>query len=310
MARRYTRPARQAKPARFASGSHRPMRHSVGDESWSHACRRAGVGCRKREIDYGTDIANNGVVSTPTLGAVPRRRYRSPTRERRARETRGRILAAARTEFLRSGYAATTLRAVAGAAGVSVPTLELVFGTKPALLRAAISFAIRGDADPVPMLQREWARRAQATPAAADFLAIVARVLTDSSQRSAGLVVAAFEAAQADESMRPLADQLRSQRAETAAWIVDGLVERAALRPETDRDTAIDTIWLLMDPHGFCALTEDRGWTPQQFEHWFAETACRLLLEQAAPSPAVRQGRGDPAPRRSTVTRKRGRPTA
>jgi hypothetical protein len=42
------------------------------------------------------------------------------------------------------------------------------------------------------------------------------------------LVVAAFEAARADESTRPLADQLRAQRGETAAWIVDGLIARCA----------------------------------------------------------------------------------
>lgn len=235
------------------------------------------------QIDYGTDIANNVVVASPQLGAIPRRSYRSPTRERRARETRERILATARTEFLRSGYAATTLRAVARAAGVSLATVELVVGTKPALLRATISFAIRGDADSAPMLQRDWALKAQATGSPADFLAIVARVLTDSQQRAAGLVVAAFEAARADESMLPVAGRLRAQRAETAAWIVDGLSARASLRPEIERDTAIDTIWLLMDPHGFCALTEDRGWTPQQFEQWFADSACRLLLQQAAP---------------------------
>ena len=244
------------------------------------------------------------------LGAVPRRSYRSPAREKHARETRERILAAARTEFLRSGYAATTVRAVARKAGVSVPTVELVFGTKPALLRAAISFAIRGDAAPVPMLQRGWAQVAEATASASDFLAIVARVLTDSAERSAGLVVAAFEAARADESMLPLADQLRAQRAETASWIVDGVIERARPRPATDRETAIDTIWILMDPHSFCALTEDRGWTPEQFEHWFADSAYRLLLQSAAPSRTARQDGGDPARRRSTVTRKRGRPAA
>ena len=235
-------------------------------------------------------------MPSPTLRAVPKRSYRSPARERRARQTRERILAAARTEFLGSGYAATTLRAVARAAGVSVATVELLFGTKPALLRATISFAIRGDADPVPMLQREWALRAEATLSPEDFLAIVARVLTDSAQRAAGLVVAAFEAARADESMLPVARQLRAQRAETAAWIVDGVIERAPLRIDADRDIAVDTIWLLMDPHGFCALTADRGWTPAQFEQWFADSAGRLLLE--------------PAARRSTVNSKRGSSTA
>jgi TetR/AcrR family transcriptional regulator of autoinduction and epiphytic fitness len=224
-----------------------------------------------------------------TVRTAPKRNYRSPTRERRAHLTRERILAAARAEFLRSGYAATTVGAVASAAGVSVPTVEQVFGTKPRLLQAAISFALRGDADPSPMLQRDWARGAEAAGTLAGFLAIVGRVLTDAELRSAGLVVAAFEAAHANESMRALADQLRAQRAETAAWIVDGLMKHSSMRTDITRDQAIDMVWLLMDPHGFCALTRDRGWAAEQFERWFTESVSRLLLAATDTRPVKRQ---------------------
>jgi TetR/AcrR family transcriptional regulator, regulator of autoinduction and epiphytic fitness len=216
-----------------------------------------------------------------------KRSYRSPTRERRARETRERILAAATAEFARCGYGPTTMRAVASAAGVAVPTVELVFGTKPQLLRAAISFAIRGDAEPVPMLERDWAAKAEIAASVADFLAIVGQVLIDAAQRSAGLVVAAFEAARTDDSMSSLADQLRAQRAETAAWIVDGLIKRTSLRPEIDRATAIDTVWLLTDPNGFCALTQGRGWTPEQFGRWFTDSVYGLLLAGNEPAASM-----------------------
>jgi AcrR family transcriptional regulator len=221
---------------------------------------------------------------------VTRRVYRSTIRERRARETRERILAAAGAEFVRAGYTGTTVRAIANVAAVSVPTVELVFGTKSQLLQAAISFAIRGDADAVPMLQREWAAKAQAAQSVAEFLTITARVLVESAQRSAGLVVAAFEAALMDDSMRALVHRLRNQRAETAAWIVDGVIRRSPKRVEITRKQAIDTVWLLMDPHAFCALTQDRGWTPQQFERWFTDSVSRLLVAtETTHSP--RQGR-------------------
>lgn len=184
-----------------------------------------------------------------------------------------------------------------------MPTVELAFGTKPQLLRAAISFAIRGDAEPVPMLEREWAASAQAAESVTDFLAIVERVLVAAAQRSAGLVVAAFEAAHVDESMRALADQLRAQRAETAAWIVDGLNMRSPLRPEVGREEAIDTVWLLMDPHGFCTLTQHRGWTPEQFGLWFTDSVRRLILAEPeaesrpSPNPHERQLLSDPRTR-------------
>ncbi len=204
-------------------------------------------------------------------------------RQARAHETRERILAAARAEFVTRGYAATTMRRIAAAAGVAVPTVELIFGTKAQLLRATISFAIRGDAEPVPMLQRGWTLRAQETTSVEAFLAIVGRVLVEAEQRSAGLVVAAFEAGNQDSSLASLAGQLRRQRAETAAWIVDGVVARAVLRAELTRERAIDTVWLLMDPHAFLALTRHRGWTAEQFEAWFSDSLRRLLLTEEAP---------------------------
>jgi AcrR family transcriptional regulator len=202
-------------------------------------------------------------------------------RKQRARETRERILGAASAEFLRSGYAATTIRAIADSAGVSVPMIELAFGTKAQLLHATIRFAIRGDAAPLPMLEREWAQTARQTSSVDEFLAIVAAVLCESAARSAGLVIAAFEAANLDRSIDGLADRLRAQRTETAGWIVDGVIERSALRVGLSREHAIDIVWLLMDPHVFRALTRDRGWSRGQFERWFAESVGRLLLSSA-----------------------------
>jgi hypothetical protein len=40
----------------------------------------------------------------------------------------------------------------------------------------------------------------------------------------------------------------------------------------------VDTVWLLMDPVVFCRLTEDRGWSADRYERWFADTVRRLLL--------------------------------
>lgn len=255
-------------------------------------------------IDYVYPLANIGVVSSTRLKAIPKRSYRSERRERQARETRKRILAVASVEFERRGYVATPMRAVAEAAGVSVPTVELAFGTKSQLLRAAISFAIRGDAEPVPMLRRPWAQRAQEASSVANFLRIVGRVLLEGQQRSAGLILAAFEAANHDQSMLALADQLRGQRAETAAWLVDELIGRASLRDEITREQAIDTIWLLMDPHGFVALTRDRGWTAERFEAWFIDSVHKLLLAGRS-APLATTTRSRPRPPTTSTSKRR-----
>ena len=74
-----------------------------------------------------------------------------------------------------------------------------------------------------------------------------------------------------------IADQLKTQRAVTAAWVVDGLSARVPLRAGVDRRGAIDVVWLLMEPAVFDRLITDRGWTPQRFGAWFADSALRLI---------------------------------
>ena len=123
------------------------------------------------------------------------RPYRSPVRAERAARTRAAILAAAHVRFLADGYAATTVRSVAQAAGVSVPTIELAFGTKAALLKAAIDVAIAGDDEPVAVLDRPWVGEVRAVDDPRQLLGLVAGVLTAAQVRSAGLMLALFEGA-------------------------------------------------------------------------------------------------------------------
>lgn len=205
--------------------------------------------------------------------------YRSPRRTAQAEHTRGRILAAAAEQFASAGYPATTMRSVAAAAGVSVASIELAFGSKARLLKTAIDVAIAGDHDPVAVLDRDWAAAAQATVTVHDFLTAVGRTLRPAMARSAGLVLAAYEAAGSDPALRELAEQLSAQRAATVAWVIDGIRDRAPLREGITRRHAIDQVWLLMDPAVYHRLTRCRGWSPADYEKWFTDTITRLLLD-------------------------------
>src|SRR3954454_2881958 len=120
------------------------------------------------------------------IGTVPRS-YRSDRRTAQAAQTRRRVVAAASELFERQGYAATTIRAVAGQAGVSVPTVEALFGSKPKLLKACIDVAIAGDDRATPVLERDWTDRARAAGSSQEMLGVVAAVIGPAQQRSAGL---------------------------------------------------------------------------------------------------------------------------
>ena len=127
----------------------------------------------------------------------PRRAYRSPRREQQAAETRAMVASAAARLFGERGWAATGMREVARAAGVSVETVYASFRSKGDLLLAAIDVAVVGDAAPVPLDQRpEFAAlgsgtRRQRARATASLVAGI-------NQRTAGVVLALREAGASD----------------------------------------------------------------------------------------------------------------
>ncbi|HEY6812173.1 MAG TPA: TetR/AcrR family transcriptional regulator [Propionibacteriaceae bacterium] len=207
-----------------------------------------------------------------------KRGYVSAARTQQARQTRRRVIDAATRLFVAQGYASTTMRAIAAEAGVSIPTVELLFGTKAQLLHVVLDVAIAGDDEPVPVLSRAWAHDAQSTDDVVEFVSAVAKVLQEAQARSAGVMLAAYEAAASDPDIQVLIADRQLQRERTAGWIVDGVLARASLRAGLDRAAAVDTIWMLMDPVIFSRLTRHRGWSPERYATWFADSVAQLLV--------------------------------
>lgn len=209
----------------------------------------------------------------------PPRAYRSEQRRAQAATTRARVLDAATQVFVEKGYAASTMREIAARATVSVPTVELLFGTKARLLKAAIDVAIAGDAEPVAVLDRGWARTAARATDDEQLLAVITDVLAAAQQRSAGLVLAVFEGARTDAELAEQSTALVQQRAGTAAWIVERLADLGPLRADISRQEVVDTVWLLMDPAVFERLTRHRLWSVEQYRRWVADAIRRLCRD-------------------------------
>lgn len=170
------------------------------------------------------------------------------------------------------------MQRIATAARVSVPTVELTFGTKARVLKSAIDVAIAGDDEAVAVLDRDWAGEALLAPTADEFLSIVAGILGPAQERSAGLVLALFEASPTDPELAELAAQMINQRLATATWLVDALTQRVPLRDGCTKAEAVDTVWLLMDPAVFDRLIRHRSWTPEHYQHWFGNAVGQLLI--------------------------------
>src|SRR3954467_4226791 len=106
---------------------------------------------------------------------VKPRRYDSPRRRAQAEATRREILDAAERLFVRDGYAATTMAAIAKEAGVALKTVYVAFETKSGVLRALWNLRLRGDQADAPVGERPWYREALEEPDPERQLRLVAR---------------------------------------------------------------------------------------------------------------------------------------
>ena len=207
-----------------------------------------------------------------------RRPYRSALRAGRARATRAAILDAAHALFVARGYAATSVRAVATTAGVSVPTVEQHFGTKRALLKTVLDVTKAGDDEPVPLLDRDPARAALTAPTSDAFLARIAAEIGTVAARTGPLHDVLAAAASGDTEIAGLAREIDAQRRTVASWLVDGLRTRGGLRPGLSSTHAVDVVWTLLDPALHRRLTRDCGWSTGEYADWLADGIGRLVV--------------------------------
>jgi AcrR family transcriptional regulator len=205
-----------------------------------------------------------------------KRDYRSALRTEQARTTRRSIVAAASQLFIENGYGATTIDAVAKAAGVSRKTVFTAVGSKVDLLRVAVDWAVAGDDLPVALADRAVLRHLLDQPDPSVLLTGWARIQAEIGARVAALSRALEVAAGTDDEARSLLAQLQSQRLDGACAIVERLRALDALAADLTYQEAIDLAWLATDAALFDRLVRVRGWSTTRFAEWLA----RYLITQ------------------------------
>ena len=206
-------------------------------------------------------------------------------RRERSRRTRARIVDAARGLFLEHGYVATTVEAVAAAAGVVVQTVYDAVGSKHALLAAVLDATIAGDTDSVAIVDRSWADEfADAVDATEAVTIMVARSVAIIAR--AAPVLEIVHCASADQDVAALLTETRRRRRADQRAIV-GMLEAAGHLPTAaDPSAAADVVYALLNEEVFQLLTVDCGWHADRYRTW----ATALLLDQLG----VRGGRRRP----------------
>jgi AcrR family transcriptional regulator len=205
-----------------------------------------------------------------------RRRYDSSGRRERARQTRDQITSIARELFLSSGYADTTVAAIAAAAHVSVETIYKGFGGKPGLVRAIIEQGLAGEG-PVPAEQlSDHIRDTELDPRR--ILAAWGAFTAELGPRTIPIFLLARDAAASDPEMAVVVDQLSAARLERMTVNARGLARAGHLRPGITVEHAADMMWAYCSAELYELLVLRRGWTPDRFGQFIAQALISALL--------------------------------
>ena len=206
-----------------------------------------------------------------------KREYRSPRRLAAAQQTRARICAAAQELFLADGYAATSMRAIASAAGVAEKTVYLQFATKSAVLKTVVETAIVGDDQTVPAAQRSWFLEAVADTDLDRKLHRLAALTADLHQRSGALFAVARGAAAIDPDVALMWNAGKQGHLADMTRLAHSFEEADLLPLGLDVGWATTTLYVLLGPetwHLICGeLHHDeiayRSWLLSQLRQAF-----------------------------------------
>src|SRR4051812_34549332 len=198
--------------------------------------------------------------SEPVKGG---RRYDASSRRARAAERRHLVLRVAEEMFLRQGYAAVTVRAVADATGTSQETIYKTYGGKAGLVAAIQEAALQGSG-PVPAPERSDAMSLRET----DADAILRHWATLSMEVAPGVspvMLLVRSSAATDPQMRELWDQMAVQRRDRMAHNAARLLGTGQVRAELSRDDVRDVLYTYTSPELYEILVLDAAWGLQAY---------------------------------------------
>jgi AcrR family transcriptional regulator len=195
--------------------------------------------------------------------APERRAYRSELRTQQAKDTRRTIRDAAARLFLAHGYSATSINAIAEAAGVAPETVYATFKNKRALLKELVEVNVAGDDEPVAVNDRPWLDEVRAEPDQRRVLRMLNEAGLTRVARAGALTEVVRAAAASDPQLEDLWNEQQAARLHDIGVFVDMLIERGDLR--VDRQTAIDVVYAIGSCETWRALVVERGWSVERY---------------------------------------------
>ena len=207
-----------------------------------------------------------------------------PSRQKRVgdalrQDTRNRLLHAAADEFTEHGYAGTTVTRLAAAAGVSVQTLYLAWGSKRALLRGYMESVLVGG----PGSPEDADQRFAGLPPR-ERVSLLASVVTAIAERAATGWRLYRDASAVDPEIAADWNELQLLRHRLFSRII-GDIPIAALAKGLSRKRAVDTAWTVASPESYDLLVRRLGYRLDEFRDWMEQTLIASFLANLPTSP-------------------------
>ena len=210
---------------------------------------------------------------------MKQRPYKSLVRERQADDTRRRIVEATRQLLGRDGYAGMTVEAIARRAEVSAQSVYAIFKSKTGILVGLLDQSAFGAGYEKVVRQ---ALSASDPEARLRFAARIARQIHDAQSATFDLLRGAGVVAPELAKLEQQREGVRYERQET---MINLLRDAGRLRPGLDHGTARDIFWMFTGRDVYRMLVRERGWSPQKYQDWLADTLVHALLTPGRPSP-------------------------
>ena len=211
-----------------------------------------------------------------------KRSYHSPKRAEQALETRRRIRSTAERLFLRDGYLPTSMKSIAGEAGVAERTLYLAFPTKAALLHEIIVVALRGHDRDEPLSESPAVRSAFEAPAG-ELIPRFAQAVAVLMGRAARVLAIGEAAATADPALVAFRERGHAAQRADAHELAEALQERGELAAGMTVDQAADTIFALAANEAvYLRLVEECGFGERDFADWLGKVLTATLTWRQA----------------------------
>jgi AcrR family transcriptional regulator len=197
-------------------------------------------------------------------------------RASRVVENEERMLQAARALFVERGYQATTLAAVAQAAGVAPRTVYVRFGTKAALLKKVVDVAVAGDLKPIDVAHREWYLTAVSAPTLDERIVAFAKGSTRLLASAADVIAVAVEAAATEPTLAAAGRAGRAATRDSVHGFWSAAAEAGLLPDHCDLRWLSDTTSALAQAETYLLMRETLGTTPRRYRTWLATTWQRM----------------------------------